>query len=58
MTPAKPPWVATSHEFVCRIRPGVRIRALRLDAKQWAEYVEFLQTTPRTLWGYPVKKRS
>jgi hypothetical protein len=58
MTPAIPSWAATSNVFVCRIKPNVRIRALRLDAKQWAEYEEFLQTTPRTLWGYPVKKRS
>jgi hypothetical protein len=52
------PWAATSHEFVCRIKQNVRIRTLWLDAKQWAQYEEFLQTTPRTLWGYPVKKRS
>lgn len=53
-----PAWIAASLEFVERIGPSVYIRALRLSEQQWAEYEEFLQHTPRTLWSHPVERRS
>jgi hypothetical protein len=58
MTRTLPAWNTACLEFVLRIKPNVHIRALRLDEQQWAEYSELIGGTPRTLWGYPVKKRS
>jgi hypothetical protein len=58
MTPRPPAWATASIEFIERIKPNVRIRALRLTEQQWTEYEAYIQQTPRTLWGYPVEKRA